>query len=123
MGLCCKTQSPAGSKARPLCTERAAPAPTLLHHPAAPPCPVPARPAASPLGVPGVAVLDELKGLDGAKGTQQLAALLVGEVVGQAAHKHALGGVCAARRAGLRRVSESKVEKSKSNRRGQGGGE
>jgi len=50
-----------------------------------------------PLAHAGLLVLDELKALDGAKAAQQLAALLVGQVVGDAAHKDAVLGVGMAR--------------------------
>jgi hypothetical protein len=42
----------------------------------------------SPLAVARLLVLDQVKRLDGAKGLQQLAALVLSEVVGQAANKH-----------------------------------
>ena len=46
--------------------------------------------AGAPLGLPRLAVLDEVEGLDGAEAAQQLPALLVGQVVRQAAHEHAV---------------------------------
>lgn len=51
----------------------------------------------APLGLPGVPVLDQVEGLERAEGRQQLPALLLVQVVGQAAHKHAVRRVHAAR--------------------------
>mmetsp|Transcript_23388 Transcript_23388/g.64608 ORF Transcript_23388/g.64608 Transcript_23388/m.64608 type:complete len:219 (+) Transcript_23388:656-1312(+) len=48
---------------------------------------------AIPLAHAGLLVLDELKALDGAEAAQQLAALLLSQVVGDAAHKNAVLGV------------------------------
>ena len=47
----------------------------------------------SPLAVPGVPVLDQVKALDGPEAAQKLPALILSQVVGQAAHEDAVGVV------------------------------
>ena len=47
----------------------------------------------APFRIASFPILDKVKRLDGAKGGQQLSALVVSQVVGKAAHKHTLIGI------------------------------
>lgn len=49
----------------------------------------------SPLAVPGLLILDQVKGLDGAEAAEQLTTLLLVQVVGQPTNEDALALVCA----------------------------
>ena len=51
----------------------------------------------APFGLPSLAVLDKVEGLEGAERLQQLPALILVQVVGQAAHKHTVRRVHATR--------------------------
>lgn len=49
--------------------------------------------ACVPFGVAGFSVFDQIERFYGAKRGQQLSALIISQVVGQAAHKHTLIGI------------------------------